>query len=130
MPHPSLWLLLFTALVAFDMQNTRLNQLVSEASGRVLQWFRQPWRRLSLQIICLLFGFWLLNAISLVAGQSATWDPSFAAVITIVVEACSWLYYRAPAQGQGDRGLPLVLLQNLKIGILYGLALETLKLGS
>ncbi|ABB57025.1 DUF565 domain-containing protein [Synechococcus elongatus] len=116
--------------VLADMQNTRLNQLVSEAGGRVLQWFQQPWRRLSLQIIFLLFGFWLTNTLSLVAGQSGVWDPSFAAVITISVETCSWLYYRGPGAGKPDRSLPFLLLQNLKLGALYGLALETLKLGS
>lgn len=112
------------------MQNTRLNQLVSEAGGMILQWFQQPWRRLSLQVICLLFGFWLINTLSLISGQLGLWDPSFAAVITILVEALSWLYYRGPGAGSRDRSLPFLLLQNLKLGMVYGLALETLKLGS
>lgn len=123
-------LLLFSAPVFADMQNTRLNQMVSEAGGLLLQWFQQPWRRLSLQIICLLFGFWLINTLSLVSGQSGLWDPSFAAVITIAVEVCSWLYYRGPGAGKRDRSLPFLLLQSLKLGAIYGLALETLKLGS
>ncbi|QFZ91438.2 DUF565 domain-containing protein [Synechococcus elongatus] len=113
-----------------DMQNTRLNQLVSAAGGALLQWFQQPWRRLSLQIICLLFGFWLINALSLAAGQSGVWDPSLAAIITLSVEVCSWLYYRGPGAGQRDRSLPFLLLQNLKLGAIYALAMETLKIGS
>ena len=51
------------------MQNTRLNTLVDRTVRQFTQWAQNPWRRLSLIIISLLFGNFLASAIATTTGQ-------------------------------------------------------------
>jgi len=107
------------------MQNTRLNTLVDSLINRSRQWVQNPWRRVSLIIIGLLFGFYLANAISTVSGQTAELDILGAALATGFTEVISWLVYRSRSR------LPLGDVFNaLKVGLIYGYALEAFKLGS
>jgi predicted MFS family arabinose efflux permease len=116
------------------VQNTRLNQLLTASTRRLTDWFSQPWRRLSVQIIGLLAGFFLGSAISTTTGQAAQWDISVAAIIVIAIELLSWWVYRLPPPQSPDhsRIVPLgrEVINCLKIGVSYSLVLEALKLGS
>lgn len=110
------------------MQNTRLNRLVSVVSGQLGRWLLNPWRRISLLIISLLFGSFLALAISTIAGQRASLDVSVALVVSIFVEAINWLAYSS-----GSRVRQSWWMENLnalKIGLIYGLCLLALTLGS
>jgi hypothetical protein len=107
------------------MQNTRLNTVVDSLISQSRQWLRNPWRRFSLVVIGLLFGFYLANAISTVSGQTAELDILGAALATGFTEVVSWVVYRSGAK------IPLGdVLNALKVGLIYGYALEAFKLGS
>lgn len=110
------------------MQNTRLNILIRSANNRVTQWLLNPWRRISLLLLSLLFGNFLGTAISTVAGQSAVWDIALAANLTVLMEGCNWLVYNAAKKIQF--GFWLDLLNCFKIGVVYSLFVEAFKLGS
>ena len=110
------------------MQNTRLNNLVDGALGQLGRWLRNPWRRLSLLIICLLFGIFLGTAIPTTTGQAATWDIVAAAILLLFTEAISWIVYR---RGQGaTQPLLLEALNALKLGLIYAMFIEAFKIGS
>lgn len=109
------------------MQNTRLSRVVDVLSEQVGRWLSNPWRRLSLLIISLLFGTFLGTAISTIAGQSADWDIVVAGVLVTVTEFVNWVVYRG---GRRLRSLWLELLNALKIGVTYNLFVEAFKLGS
>jgi len=111
------------------MQNTRLNTFVSYASNQVGAWFRNPWRRLSLQIICLLFGFFLGTAISTKTGQSAQWDVTGAGILVIFTELYSRFFYTSRRPGV-PRSLLTEMVNLLKIGLTFSLFIEAFKLGS
>lgn len=112
------------------MQRTRLNTLVDRLGDRWIRWIFNPWRRLSLVIIALLFGNFFAIAIATVAGQTADLDVVVAAFLLVAVEVASWLVYRrSPGTGE-RRSLPLEVLNSFKIGIIYGLFVEAFKLGS
>lgn len=111
------------------MQNTRLNTLVSTASNQFDAWFRNPWRRLSLQIICLLFGFFLGTAVSTETGQSARWDVPAAAILVLFTEFYSRFFYTVRKPGV-PRALLTESLNTLKIGLTFSLFIEAFKLGS
>ncbi len=113
---------------ASTMQNTRLNGLVAAISGQLGRWFFNPWRRLSLLIISLLFGFFLGTAVATTAGQSADWDVTGAAILVALCEVADWVYYRRARLI--ERSLWLEALNALKIGVTYSLFLEAFKLGS
>ncbi|MEL7355380.1 MAG: DUF565 domain-containing protein [Cyanobacteria bacterium J06560_6] len=86
------------------MQRTRLNTLVTQTTRQFRQWVFNPWRRLAVIVISLLFGNFFATAISATAGQTAKLDVTISAILVIVVEVISWVYYRfAPRQRTDSR---------------------------
>lgn len=123
------------------MQNTRLNRFLVVGADRFGQWLSNPWRRLSVLILSLLFGFFLANVISTTTGQTADLDILVSSLLLATVEAISFLVYRrrksqiesteTPYLSRPTRPIPLLDMANaLKIGLTYGLFLEAFKLGS
>ena len=123
------------------MQDTRLSRILNGSIGQLGGWLRNPWRRISLVGLGLLFGNFLATAVSTVSGQRAESDVIASIVVVGVTEAVSWYVYRRsqrPDFKSSDRGqLPFVpapfvpeLLNALKIGLTYGLFMEAFKLGS
>lgn len=123
------------------MQNTRLNRLLVLSTDRFSQWLSNPWRRLSVVILSLLFGFFLANVISTTTGQTADLDILVSSLLLATVEAISFLVYRrrksqvqpaeTPDLSRPTRPIhPLDMANALKIGLTYGLFLEAFKLGS
>jgi Protein of unknown function (DUF565) len=110
------------------MQNTRLNSLLSAITNLLRQWFFNPWRRFSLLLISWLFGFFLGSAVSTTAGQTAEWDVSIAAILVILIEISSRIFYRRNFFER--QALWLESLNFLKVGFTYSLFLEAFKLGS
>ena len=121
------------------MQNTRLNTLIDRIFQQFTQWAENPWRRLSLIIISLLFGNFLASAIATSTGQRTDLDIFVSIILVIAVELISWLTYgtiagqRRPGKYNvilGQRPILIAILNNLKIGLIYGLFVEAFKLGS
>lgn len=113
------------------MQRTRLTTLIETVSDRFGRWLFNPWRRLSLVIIGLLFGNFFAISISSIAGQAAELDVIISAILLVAVELASWLVYRRPTN-KADRqnSLLIEIINSLKIGLIYGLFVEAFKLGS
>ncbi|MBW4496676.1 MAG: DUF565 domain-containing protein [Oscillatoria princeps RMCB-10] len=109
------------------MQNTRLNTLVAVTTEQFGRALRNPWRRLSLLGLSLLFGTFLGPAVSSLAGQRAYWDISSAAILTVIIELISRIIY---GNRQLAQSLPAEALNALKIGVTYSLFLEAFKLNS
>jgi Protein of unknown function (DUF565) len=116
------------------MQNTRLNLLLEGTVGQFSRWLQNPWRRLSLLIISILFGNFLSSAIATLAGQHADPDVLAAALMVAIAEAISWLTYRFNRRRSrpADAPSPMIfeLLNGMKLGLMYGLFVEAFKLGS
>ncbi|MEO1353545.1 MAG: DUF565 domain-containing protein, partial [Cyanobacteria bacterium J06635_15] len=75
------------------MQNTRLNTLINALGSRLGEWLFNPWRRLSLGIISLLFGNFFAISISSIAGQTADLDVVISLFLLLFVEIVSrWVY--------------------------------------
>lgn len=109
------------------MQETRLNLLIGRLVNQFLGFLTNPWRQLSLIIICALSGFFLANVISTSAGQAARWDTSIALFFLLFTETSNYIIYY---HRRNEKPPWLDLLSALKIGFVYGLYLEALKLGS
>jgi Protein of unknown function (DUF565) len=121
------------------MQNTRLNTLVDRTMRQFTQWAQNPWRRLSLIIISLLFGNFLASAIATTTGQIAALDITVSLILLGITEFVSWLTYTNDLRRQRaedisatgkQRPLWLAILNSLKLGLVYGLFVEAFKLGS
>jgi len=110
------------------MQNTRLSTLFDTAADNLGGWLRNPWRRLSVLIISLLFGNFLGPAISTIAGQRAELDILIAAILVAIIELTNRVAYGSRLETR--RSLPIQLINGLKLGITYSLFVEAFKLGS
>lgn len=116
------------------MQRTRLNSLVDVTGDRLDLLFSNPWRRISLNLISILTGFFMGSALVTTAGQDAVWDIPAAAVVFTFTELTSRFVYgrrsrqlTAPPQ---RRSLYIDVLNLFKVGLIYSLFLEAFKLGS
>lgn len=110
------------------MQNTRLTLLFSQIWGQYQQALRNPWRRLLVLMLFLLFGVYLGTAAASAAGQIGYLDITASGVVVIVTEVISWAFYR---DRWGWRGTLLgEAINALKVGLVYGLFLIAFLLGS
>jgi hypothetical protein len=119
------------------MQKTRLSTLFDRLFQQLSQWSKNPWRRMSLIIISLLFGNFLASAIATSTGQKADLDITISFFLLAITEVISWLTYgnnfdrRAEAVNiLSQRPLWIAMLNSLKLGLVYGLFVEAFKLGS
>jgi hypothetical protein len=110
------------------MQRTRINIVLAVGISRITEFFVNPWRKLSLIFICLLFGFFMASAIASVVGQRAHWDIAIALFCLIFIEFVSIIFYGR--RNKTNQLLSLDLLNSFKLGFTYGLFLEALKLNS
>ncbi|NCJ05116.1 DUF565 domain-containing protein [Synechococcales cyanobacterium C] len=110
------------------MQNTRLNTLLTGLSNQLNQQLRNPWRRLSVVAISLLFGVYLGVAFSAISGQLAYLDISMSFISLLFTELISWLFYSD--RWRLKRSIWGEALNALKIGLIYGLFLLGFMLGS
>jgi hypothetical protein len=85
------------------MQRTRLNTLFNQITLRFRQWVFNPWRRLSIIVMSLLFGNFSATAVAATSGQTSTLDVMMAASLVLGVELISWLYHRFTPQQQRER---------------------------
>ena len=110
------------------MQQTRLNLLLTLGFRQISQFFANPWRKISLIFLSLLLGFFLASAVSSTYGQEARWDVTVAGVYLFFSEVTNMIVYRRRANQ--ERLLWHDVLNTFKIGFVYCLYLEALKLGS
>ncbi len=110
------------------MQNTRINRFIDVLGEQFGRWVSNPWRRISLLVISLLFGTFLGTAISTIAGQSANWDIVAAALLVFLTELVNRVVYGG--NQSAVRSLWVDMLNSLKIGVTYNLFVEAFKLGS
>ncbi len=116
------------------MQQTRLNSIFDVIGNRLERLFTNPWRRIALLLISLLFGVFMGSAISTTTGQAADWDVIVAAILLLIVETVSRTVYSFRAKFSTKenprRRLVFDVLNLFKIGVMYSLFLEAFKLGS
>lgn len=111
------------------MQRTRLNTLIERRGTAFTQFFSNPWRRISLILLALLFGFFMGEAISTTVGQDAQWDVVSAALLLLFAESTSRFVY-AQRTNINPRSQWVEILNCFKVGITYNLFLEAFKVGS
>ncbi|MFQ4146868.1 DUF565 domain-containing protein [Chlorogloeopsis sp. ULAP02] len=110
------------------MQNTRLNTLSNVIANRLRLWLFNPWRRVAVILISFLSGFFLGSAISSTAGQTAQWDVVAAAILVVMTEIASRIFYNRGIIAR--QAFWVQSVNSLKIGLTYSMFLEAFKLGS
>ena len=101
------------------MQKTRLNTLYETIYNSLSRTFSNPWRNLFLNFTSILVGFFIGQAIALIAGQESYWEITVGIILLIFTEVSSKIIYGR-----------LETFNFFKMGIVYSLYIEALKLGS
>lgn len=110
------------------MQNTRLNTLVSGIGQQIRQELRNPWRRISVLVIALLFGIYIGVSFAAIAGQLAYLDITVAGLVLLFTEVVNWIFHRN--RGNARQALWGETLNTFKLGLTYGLFVIAFMLGS
>ena len=110
------------------MQRTRWNTLVNNFSQTVQLFFSNPWRKIALNFIALLFGIFMGTAFITIYGQRGGIDLAGAFFLVVFTEFISRAVYSKALKE--SRNIWLENLNIFKIGLTFGLFVEAFKLGS
>ncbi|BDA39653.1 DUF565 domain-containing protein [Candidatus Atelocyanobacterium thalassae] len=110
------------------MQKTRLNTLYEIICNNLSQTFSNPWRNLFLNLTSILAGFFIGQAIATIAGQESYWEITVGIILLIFTEVSSKVVYSKKKTKK--KILWLETFNFFKMGIIYSLYIEALKLGS
>lgn len=87
------------------------------------QYLSSPFRLVSIAAVALLFGFFAATSATTIIGSVADWDPLAAAVLLILTEGFTKFYYTRP-----NNSRLLQLVNAFKIGLIYGMVVDSFKL--
>lgn len=112
------------------MTHTRLEELLTETLSSISYLLYRKLTDFSISILNMLLGFFISTALSTIPGQTGDWGIIAAAMIVTAYEVVSSMVY--PIKHRKNTSEPIVgkQINNIKIGILYGLFVDAFKLGS
>jgi hypothetical protein len=110
------------------VQNTRLQALLSQLAEAVVGRVRRSWRAGSLALLALLGGFFLAqNLLTLWMIHLPGGRPMAALGVVLAVELMVRIRSRL-VRGEPPTGW--VVADNLRVGVIYSVVLESFKLGT
>lgn len=112
------------------MVYTKLEKLISYLITIRSYLFRRKLKNLSISILNMLLGFFISTALSTIPAQTGDWGIIAAAIIVTFYELISKLIYPIPRSTIDNELIIGKQINNIKIGILYGLFVDAFKLGS
>nr|YP_009393275.1 hypothetical protein [Symphyocladiella dendroidea]ARW61837.1 hypothetical protein [Symphyocladiella dendroidea] len=81
----------------------------------------------NISILSLMLGFFFANILSTIPAQTGDWNIMSGSIIVTLNELTNKYIYKT---NNTDKFLIFRLLNNIKIGIIYGLFVDAFKLGS
>ena len=108
-------------------QATRYERLQQRLGDQLLGVFRGSWRRRSLAALALLGGFYAGQNITALWLERIGLRPPVVLVMVLLIELVVRVRTRLVS---GRLPISWLMLDNLRIGIVYALVLEAFKLGS
>lgn len=110
------------------LQTTRFEQLQRRIGLHMNQALVGPWRRRSVGVLALLFGFIIGSNVTMVWFQRSGQNrPAAVLVMVIIIEVIVRLRSKVRS---GPWPISWLALDNLRIGTIYAVVLEAFKLGS
>nr|YP_009314900.1 Hypothetical protein ycf20 [Scinaia undulata]SCW23355.1 Hypothetical protein ycf20 [Scinaia undulata] len=109
------------------MHKTSLESIIDYCFHNTEKIFHSKLHELGLNILCILLGFFISTSLSTIPGQTGDWGIIGAAIIVGFYELVSQKIYLTHA----SKNIPATQrLNNMKVGIIYGLFVDAFKLGS
>ena len=112
--------------MAFRPQKTKFQLRIIENIQTLSIWAKNPWRRYSLSLITLLIGYFFGSTLGMVSAVVGLMDPVAAFLAVIFIEIL--IVLRRNFRFEREKYFLVLLLDSLRIGLLYGFFTDGLKL--
>ena len=112
--------------MVFKPQKTNFQLKIVENIQTLSLWAINPWRRYSISLIIFLIGYFLGSSLGMVSAVVDLMDPvaSFLSVVFIEI----LIVLRRNLRFEMKKKFLLLLLDSLRLGLIYGFFTESLKL--
>ena len=112
--------------MVFRPQKTKFQLRIVENIQTFSIWANNPWRRYSISLITILFGYFLGSSIGMISAVVELMDPVAAFLSVVFIEILIAL--RRNFRFEKKKKFLLLLLDSLRLGLFYGFFTESLKL--
>ena len=107
-------------------QKTKFQQIVINNFDLLTRWASNPWRRYSLALSVVLSGYFFGSSIGMISAVVELMDPVGAFLSVLFIEVL--IQFRRRFRFERKNKLLLLLVDSLRLGLLYGFFTESLKL--
>ena len=112
--------------MVFRPQKTNFQLKIVENIQTLSLWAINPWRRYSLSLIIFLIGYFLGSSLGMVSAVVELMDPVAAFLSVVFIEIL--IVLRRNLRFERKKKFLLLLLDSLRLGLIYGFFTESLKL--
>ena len=112
--------------MVFRPQKTNFQLKIVENIQTLSLWAINPWRRYSISLIIFLIGYFLGSSLGMVSAVVELMDPVAAFLSVIFIEIL--IVLRRNLRFERKKNFLLLLLDSLRLGLIYGFFTESLKL--
>ena len=107
-------------------QQTRFQILIVDNLKTISNWAANPWRRYSVVLIMFFIGYFFGSSLGMISAVYNLMDPVGALISVLLIEIL--IKIRVSLLGEKNKKFFLLIVDFLRIGLLYGFFTESLKL--
>ena len=107
-------------------QQTRFQILIVDNLKTISNWAANPWRRYSVVLIMFFVGYFFGSSLGMISAVYNLMDPIAALISVLIIEFL--IRIRRALLGNNNKKFFLLIVDFLRIGLLYGFFTESLKL--
>jgi len=112
--------------MVFRPQKTKFQLKIVDNIQTLTIWANNPWRRYSLALITILFGYFLGSSLGMISAVVELMDPVAAFLAIVFIEIL--IVLRRNFRFKRKKRFLVLLLDSLRLGLFYGFFTESLKL--
>ena len=112
--------------MVFKPQKTKFQRLVIENFDSLSKWAVNPWRRYSLALSIVLTGYFFGSSLGMISAVVELIDPVGAFLSVLFIEIL--IQFRRRLRFDKTKKILVLLIDSLRLGLLYGFFTESLKL--
>jgi len=107
-------------------QKTRFQILIVDNFKTISNWASNPWRRYSVVLLIFLVGYFFGSSLGMISAVYNLMDPVGALISVLIIEIL--INLRRILFSEKNKKFFLLIIDFLRIGLLYGFFTESLKL--
>ena len=107
-------------------QKTRFQVLIIDNLRTISNWAANPWRRYSVVLIMFFIGYFFGSSLGMISAVYNLMDPVGALISVLLIEIL--INIRRVLFSDKNKRFFLLIIDSLRIGLMYGFFTESLKL--